>query len=61
MELEIIKLGGLLGDHQAGAVYDTRGLSPTLLAGMSHGNMVPYIVVEDGKTNNKTRKLVRRG
>ena len=33
----------MLGKHQAGSVYAKEKLTPTLTAGMSHGNTVPYI------------------
>lgn len=50
--LECQKIGGVLGNHQAGSVYDKDKISPTLMAGMTHGNTMPFIVEEvkvDGK------------
>ena len=44
---EVNKLGGLFGNHQATSVYDTNSISPTLMAGMDHGNTMPYIVEKE--------------
>jgi len=45
-------VGGLRDFQQAESVYDSQAISPTLIAGMSHGNIMPYIIeierVEDG-------------
>jgi len=30
-------------------VYSTKGLCPTLIAGMNHGNTMPFVVVKDEK------------
>lgn len=45
--LEVNKLGNL-GDieTQGRSVFDKEGISPTLIAGMDHGNTVPYITEE---------------
>ena len=52
-KLNIInKLGNVSdADTQSRTVYGTEGVSPTLAAGMSHGNTVPYIVVEEEDRN----------
>ncbi len=47
-----IKVGNVVGGGKAqgGSVYLVNGISPSLLAGMSHGNVMPFIVeVNDGK------------
>lgn len=46
MAKEIKKLGNWGGFSQSRTVYSGKGLCPTLIAGMSHGNTVPYIVVK---------------
>lgn len=44
---EIISLGNISGlKTQSRAVYDVKGICPTLTSGMSHGNTVPYIIAE---------------
>ncbi|MBQ0112425.1 MAG: DNA (cytosine-5-)-methyltransferase [Bacteroidales bacterium] len=43
---DVSRIGGLLGNHQAGSVYEKEALAPTLMAGMDHGNTMPYIVEE---------------
>ena len=43
-QTDVNKLGGMLGNHQATTVYSSDGISPTLVAGMDHGNTMPYIV-----------------
>jgi hypothetical protein len=41
---------------QCRSVYLTKGISPTLLAGMSHGNTVPYIIIEDNEKQTKEKE-----
>lgn len=44
---KIITLGNLgRGNTQSRTVYDSKGVSPTLTSGMSHGNTIPYIIEE---------------
>ena len=44
---EIKKVGNVSGGiTQSRTVYLDDGISPTLTAGMTHGNTIPYIVVE---------------
>jgi len=44
-EPTILMVGNVGGVHTQGrSVYLTDSLSPTLTAGMTHGNTVPYIV-----------------
>lgn len=48
-----IKVGNVVGrgKSQGGSVYLARAISPSLIAGMSHGNVMPFIVeVRDAKT-----------
>lgn len=54
---KIIKVGNIVGqgNSQGGSVFLTQGISPTLLSGMSHGNVMPYIV-EIKKINKKEIK-----
>lgn len=40
------------GKTQAKTVYSTHDTSPTLIAGMSHGNTMPYIVVRGGENES---------
>ena len=42
----IIKVGNVVGNgkSQGGCVFNVDGISPTLLNGMSHGNVMPFIV-----------------
>lgn len=47
----IIFLGRINGNSQSRSIYDSNGLCPTLTAGMSQGNTVPYII-ENKKTKN---------
>ena len=50
---------GNVGDikTQGRAVYDSNGVAPTLLSGMSHGNTVPYITEEKAiKINQATEQ-----
>lgn len=44
----IVLLGNVVGGGKAqgGKVYDTKGNCPSLLAGMTHGNTVPYVVTK---------------
>lgn len=44
--MEIEKIGNVVGGgkSQGGSVYSSSGISPTLLNGMSHGNVMPFIV-----------------
>lgn len=52
--LEVIRLFGLFGRHQAGSVYSVYGLAPTLDT-MSGGYRQPLIIVnEDNYVKEKT-------
>ena len=43
----IILYGHLVeGFQSARAVYSKYGICPTLIAGLSHGNTIPYIIIE---------------
>ena len=45
---KIDKLGNIgNGKSQSRTVYGIRGVSPTLTSGMTHGNTIPYIVMEN--------------
>lgn len=56
MEDKIVRIGGVLGDRQAGSVYDKNYISPSLIAGMSHGNNMPYILeIKNGKDDSNSR------
>lgn len=52
---EIRYVGNLGGKTQSRSVYMPNGLSPTLTAGMTHGNTVPYIVAEYKDKAQKNR------
>ena len=43
---DIKKVGNIVGGgkSQGGSTYLPSGISPTLLQGMSHGNVMPFIV-----------------
>lgn len=41
------------GTTQGRSVYLAEGLSPTLTAGMTHGNTVPYIIEIEEVTNEQ--------
>jgi hypothetical protein len=43
------------GTTQSRSVYLVEGLSPTLAAGMTHGNTIPYIVEIEEVTENENR------
>ena len=46
-----IKVGNIVGGgvSQGGSTYLVTGICPSLVAGMSHGNVMPFIVeVKDG-------------
>lgn len=49
MNKKLIKYVGNIGGiiTQGRSVYLSDGISPTLLAGMSHGNTMPYIIEEE--------------
>lgn len=50
---KIIKVGNIVGGgkSQGGSTYLVDGISPSLIAGMSHGNVMPFIVeVKQWKT-----------
>ena len=56
--LEVERLGNV-GEikTQGRAVFDSNGLAPTLISGMSHGNTVPYITEEKAiKINQATEQ-----
>ena len=42
----IIKLGNIVGggQSQGGSTYSPKGICPTLLQGMSHGNVMPFVI-----------------
>lgn len=43
------------GTTQSRSVYLTEGLSPTLSAGMTHGNTIPYIIEIEEVTNEQNK------
>ena len=48
MRKEVIKIGNYaLKKTQGRSVYSGGGIAPTLTAGMTHGNTVPFIVVKE--------------
>lgn len=50
---KIYSIGNISGGKtQSRTVYLTDGICPTLTAGMTYGNTVPYIIVEDKMNNN---------
>lgn len=56
MNKKVIKVGNLsTGNSQAGTIYRTWGLSPTLCAG-THGYALGYIVVNKKKASKKQIK-----
>lgn len=56
--LEVERLGNVREIKTQGrAVFDSNGLAPTLISGMSHGNTVPYITEEKSiKINQATEQ-----
>lgn len=58
MEKKILKVGNIVGGGKAqgGSVYLGGGISPSLLSGMSHGNVMPYIVEVKKIESQTTRK-----
>lgn len=57
MNKKVIKVGNLsTGNSQAGTIYRTWGLSPTLCAG-THGYALGYIVVSKKKASKKQNKM----
>lgn len=58
MEKDIEKIGNLGGAFtQSRAVYHPEGLSPTLIAGMDHGNTMPYVIEVLKKEEEGWKKL----
>ena len=52
----IIKLGNIANKNTQGrSVYHIGGICPTLTAGMTHGNTVPFIVIKE--EHNEDRKF----
>lgn len=47
MTNEIMLIGKTCDFGARGGIYDTDGISPSLCAGMSHGNTMPFIIVKD--------------
>lgn len=57
MNKKVLKVGNLsTGNSQAGTIYRTGGLSPTLCAG-THGYALGYIVVNKKKASKKQNKM----
>lgn len=60
-EKKIHKVGNIVGGGKAqgGNTYLPNGICPTLVSGMSHGNVMPFVVVEDGNIKNQTGNETR--
>lgn len=62
---KIIKVGNVVGGgkSQGGSVYLQQGISPSLLSGMSHGNVMPYVIeireIENARDNRSGRHIRR--
>lgn len=57
-DIRVIVLGNAAGKKTQGrTVYGMGGVSPTLCAGMTHGNTVPYVFIEEKEEMYRIRKL----
>ena len=54
MTNEIMLIGKTCDFGARGGIYDTDGISPSLCAGMSHGNTMPFIIVKDKTEDEHT-------